>query len=266
MKTLSLKYIYIGSLIFFLAFLSCKVGNYSKDVRALVPDDGEIVFRQQFVVEDHQKYDSSYNMFKENLKTHLFQSIKEERPDSEVPMDRQMFDAFMDNIQPPAFQNSIDSAFCKHIYQDSLIISFKYLNDPLKPIEDYLILSTQTDTVQYLSKNDSSTFYGKKKLGGQQVDGSIRVEEFRNDQKEISGYKCFKVILYKIVTLDGFRGRVKQEMYVTEQIRSPYHPIIWNEKILRNYYPLMIKEYNVDIRGAHLQYNLIKNTLSKHNP
>lgn len=265
MKTSSLKYIYICLLIFFLSFLSCNVGNYSKDVSALIPNDGEIVFRQQFVIEDHQKYDSSYNMFKENLKTHLFQSIKEERSDVEAPMNRQMFDAAMNNIQPPAFQNNIDSAFHKHIYQDSLIISFKYLKDSVKPIEDYLILSTQSDTFQYLSKNDSSTFYDKKKLR-RQLNDSVRVEEFRNDQIEISGYKCFKVILYKIVTLDGFRGRVKQEMYVTEQIRSPYHPIIWSEKILRNYYPLKIKEYNVDIRGAHLEYNIIKNTLSNSSP
>jgi hypothetical protein len=71
-------------------------------------------------------------------------------------------------------------------------------------------------------------------------DYSIK-EEFRAIKKTISGYSCFKVVLNHMVNTDYLI-----ELYVTEDIKLNYHPIINCKEVINDYFPLYIKEYHRD--------------------
>jgi len=64
------------------------------------------------------------------------------------------------------------------------------------------------------------------------------VEINKNDQKKICGFNCFKLIL----KIKRSPERIF-EMYVTTEIDLNYNPAFANPYLLKEYYPLYIKEY-----------------------
>jgi hypothetical protein len=75
----------------------------------------------------------------------------------------------------------------------------------------------------------------------------------KEDQKEILGYQCYKVTYSEPADLeDEFEfvaGNKIIEMYVTENIRSPFHPTVKNPKILEQFFPMEIIDYYENFRG-----------------
>ena len=91
----------------------------------------------------------------------------------------------------------------------------------------------------------------------------INLKEFRNETKVINGFKCFKVkYQYKDDSDPEFEmlSTSTRELWVTESIKSLYHPVINDYQILEKYYPLLIIQYSDDIKGFQTEYKLEKLT------
>lgn len=90
----------------------------------------------------------------------------------------------------------------------------------------------------------------------------LRIQEIRNQKKIIKGLRCFKIkCSYTQVTEhqkmedfpeldlpDEFED-ITLEMWVTEDIKSIYHPAFKVKEILEKYYPLEIQENNSLTKG-----------------
>ncbi|RZL50877.1 MAG: hypothetical protein EOP00_02050 [Pedobacter sp.] len=89
----------------------------------------------------------------------------------------------------------------------------------------------------------------------------ISIKEHREQTKIIQGYKCFKVIYqYKENTENEeiFMPPViyTRELWVTEQLKSPFHFAVKANEILFKYYPLEIIEHMDKISGLETTYIL----------
>ncbi len=168
-----------------------------------------------------------------------------------------------------------------HIYQDSLIkyqtqYSFELDKSKITVInrrdgkESYYILK---DSMMIPDPSIAMIVPPKENLD------NITIKEYRDVKKNIFGYECFKVVITEkknyMDAIDPFkmfsnseeisqnhqetlRYRTIKEIYVTEQIKCLYHPIIKSSNILKKYYPLEIIEKESSIEGSAIRYTLKK--------
>ena len=128
---------------------------------------------------------------------------------------------------------------------------------------------------------DSSTYMMIQVLSGDtigtesfnfeyQKNKDVSIKELKSDQKIINGFKCFKVIyqykenfddneLSEILTSNEYSST---EFWVTEEIKSLFHPVYRVKEILEKYYPLEITEKSALAKGFKVIYRLKKNDLS----
>ncbi len=89
----------------------------------------------------------------------------------------------------------------------------------------------------------------------------IKLTEFRNETRVINGFNCFKVVYsYKASNkeFDFFTNAISniREIWVTQDIKCNYHPVINEIEILKKYYPLEIVEYSEELKGQKTTYKL----------
>ncbi len=73
-------------------------------------------------------------------------------------------------------------------------------------------------------------------------------KEYKDAIKYIAGYKCFKVTLFNAI--NPYYG---MEMYVTEDIKLNYHPVMNCKETLNKYFPLYIKIFSKDYPNDHYE-------------
>ena len=96
---------------------------------------------------------------------------------------------------------------------------------------------------------------------------NLLIKEFRNQTKMIQELECFKVIVSYTKILEGFMDNefpefnsllqnqeIQMEMWVTERIKTPYHPIVKNRDITEKFYPLEIVLKNSNSQGMIFHY------------
>ena len=86
----------------------------------------------------------------------------------------------------------------------------------------------------------------------------LKVHENRSIIKIINDYKCFEVF---VVYATGDINIDLQDinywtLYVTEQIKQPYHPIVRFKSILDKYYPLEIIQEEEQAKGFTTYYSV----------
>jgi hypothetical protein len=90
------------------------------------------------------------------------------------------------------------------------------------------------------------------------------IEENKKETKIIKDFKCFKVVIYYF-NLDeppGFNSLLNvMELWVTEDIKTKFHPFIKSIEILEKYYPLHIKHTVKGVEGMHTDYEIIEFSL-----
>ena len=89
----------------------------------------------------------------------------------------------------------------------------------------------------------------------------ISIKEHKEQTKIIQGYKCFKVIYQyedKPERAEIFMSPMiyTRELWVTEQLKSPFHFAVQTNQILSKYYPLEIIERLDKISGLETIYIL----------
>lgn len=259
-------------IILFCFFIASLANSQSK---VISPKKGKITFLKKEVIIDKEKYKESLKTFIPELMQHSIKSVVKERELNGEMVDSTNLTAlsgmFMDESMTELFMNDFlnndDDKLLKyhHIYKKDKI--YEYVTSFDYPIKDYYKF---IDTKTALEKNvshDSITIIKPEEPYNYSYDEIIKLEEFKNETKEINGFKCFKVLLeYKSGEnadegLDdqdyiSFVNSKKQtkELWVTENIQSVYHPVLKYKSILEKYYPLEISEFSEAMNGLKTMY------------
>ena len=226
--------------------------------KSFTPTRGEIAFSSTEIIPDTAYFVAS---IKDKNKKLVDRLIKKLNIDASEKIDTANILALMSsNISPELSADKSDYHF---LYQDSLIESYKTINS--KRTNSYSVINTKqaiyTDIMVFeddTSSSDPVNFqYLKLK--------DINIQEFRGEKKVINGYECFKVTsTYKIVYSDedemieaiAENEECKAVYWVTDKIKSPFHPISKEKEILDKYYPLEITYNNPVHKGMSLVYKL----------
>jgi hypothetical protein len=91
----------------------------------------------------------------------------------------------------------------------------------------------------------------------------VKLTEFKNETKIINGFNCFKVVYSYKSKNKGFIffDSNTRELWVTKEIKTPFHPVLRDNELLEKYYPLEIIEYSDEIKGMKTVYSIDKVTL-----
>lgn len=241
---------------------------------AFTPVKGMITFSRQEIVTDKLKCEASVK----NMLSELTKSVIRDREDMEEPIDSSNIRAVSEMLDDQNIVDLFVGEFMKsddrdvkfhHIYNDEII--YEYVSQFDFPTKDYYeVINAKSSVIKSVS-NDSTTVLAQNKPYEYSNDEVIKFEEFRNEIKEINGFKCFKVILEfksgpdinKDEGYNLFLNSKKQikELWVTEQIRSLYHPVLKYKSILEKYYPLEVSESNEVMDGFKTIYTIYEYNL-----
>ncbi len=232
--------------------------------KAFAPVKGEIVFSSTAIIPDTPYFVASLKEKNRRLVDYL---VKKLNISSDDKVDTANLLTLMSgSINPKSFSENFDYHF---LYRDSLIESYKTLNS--KRSNSFSVINTKQFSYTDIMVFDDDTS-GTDPVNFQYLklkDKSI--EEFRSEKKIIKGYECFKVIVtYRIdfnEENDFLEKIIDNEQciavcWVTDKIKSLFHPVSKEKEILEKYYPLEITYDNPLHKGLSTVYRLKSITLS----
>lgn len=219
--------------------------------KTIVPSSGKIVFEKKEVIIDTLLFKKSY----EKVLADSFTLAKKE-----VLAER----GYANNQIPDSVNFQIDQSFAmlklfilKEITSGSNkdVVKFHHVYNNL--LIDELISSNNEIIKSELITTTDSVFFESQKI-------ITEIQEFTNETKTINGFKCFKVVEYYF-DLDeppGLNNLLNiNELWVTDQIKSKFHPLIKEPEIIDKYYPLEIKHSIKNVEGMFTLYEISEFTL-----
>ncbi|WP_026705424.1 hypothetical protein [Flavobacterium soli] len=243
----------------------------------IVPKKGKVTFGRQESITDELQYKESVKAFL----SEATKSVVREKEDMDEPIDSSKVESVLKMLNDQSTLDFLVSEFMKieddmsvkfhHIYSDETI--YEYVSSFDFPTKDYyLVINTKSSLIKSID-NDSITVLAENKPYEYSKDEIIRVEEFRNETKEIYGFKCFKVILeFKsgqdinededFISLMNSKKQTK-ELWVTESIKSLYHPVLKYKAVLEKYYPLEVSEFSEVMNGHKIVYTITEFDLNR---
>ena len=232
---------------------------------AIIPKKGEIVFTSENIVYDEV-------LFREDMKIKQQKMINQIR--SEIGLeDDQNIDTILlkqfssANIMADLMSKQKDKDH-SHTYENNLIRSSEYING--KAPNHYAYINQDSSTYIMIQVLSGDTVATEPTAFEYQKNKDFSIHEFKSDQKIINGFKCFKVIyqykenfddneLSEILTSNEYSST---EFWVTDKIKSLFHPICRLKEILEKYYPLEIMEKSALAKGFKVVHKLKKINLS----
>ncbi len=142
-------------------------------------------------------------------------------------------------------------------------------SNKLKDIVKFHHIYNGSEIKQYISSNNE--FFTTQRLNTLDTlynETSFVVtetKEYKNETRIINGFKCCKIVMYyfDLEQPPGFNLLLNIiELWVTEDIKSMFHPFIKERKILNKYYPLEIKHSIQNIDGMFTLYKLSEFSLN----
>jgi hypothetical protein len=205
------------------------------------PTKGEIVFREISKIIDRKMFDETMKVSKQKFKESLKKSLlKEENNTGREKEIEQMVELSSNMLDTTAFLEDSTQTY-KQKFDNATVVNFLLQNNEI--INEYDATDLPLNSL------------------------IIKISEDRKSKKTISGYDCYKVTYeykenneyadedYKIYAENTI---YKREMWVTDKIKSLYHPVIYEKAILEKYYPLDILETQSDIKGFERRFRLEK--------
>ncbi|WP_105700871.1 hypothetical protein [Chryseobacterium sp. MYb7] len=249
----------------FIMFIGLSVNAQAN--KPFIPTKGEITFKEVSKIIDRKLFDKDLQISKEKFKKTLQNSLlkesngkgKEIEIEQMVSQNAEMMEMMMfpqDSSQIYAFK-----------FDNFKIISSNSADEIMS--ERYEVIDTQKNISTTFSKIDSTTTFNEK-IYAYSSNIILRTIVDKKSKKTINGYDCYKVIYeYKENNegndedyLEFIRNTIyKREMWVTDKIRSLYHPVVFEKSILEKYYPLDILETQSDIKGYERKFTLQTLTL-----
>ncbi|WP_431496494.1 hypothetical protein [Flavobacterium sp.] len=231
--------------------VSCMAQN-----KAIVPQSGTIVFSCKMDITDLVLFNQSKKDFKKEFLKDMKETLIIERRFAGIPVDTLKVSQFIKSNEV-AFSQLFDSStmdddnvkFCLQ-YQDTMVKKYKIKNDFE---EEVLNINAKTRMFEH-DFTEQLFDYSENNIK--------EVKEYRKSTKKINGYKCFKIIYtFSEPDLSEYSSLMSsytntREMWVTDKIKSDFHPIINDREIIMQYYPLEILEYSDMVKGVKKIYKL----------
>ncbi len=248
--------------IVFLFVLLIGLGSKAQTNKPFALTKGEIAFREVSKITDRMLLEETLKIskekFKESLTKSLLKDVSNKINDKEIEEIVEQTAGMMDMMM---FSEDSIKVFHQN-FRGSEILFFKTVKG--NAYAGYEIIDIKTKTIAGLSAMNSQTKFNERPFSYSN-NSILRISENKKLRKQIKGFDCFRVIYeYKEKSNDEdymiFAGNIiyKREMWVTDKIKSLFHPIIFEKSILEKYYPLDILETQSDIKGYEKKYVLEK--------
>lgn len=222
--------------------------------KAIVPKLGTIVFNCKMDIINQELFDQSKKDYQKEFLKDMKESTIIERRIARIPVDTFKINQVI-KANEASFAQLFNSTliaddnvkFCLE-YQDKIVKKYKIRND-LE--EEVLEINAKT---RRFEGDDEFFEYSENEIK--------EVKEFKTQTKSINGYSCFRVVYtFSEPELSEYSNLISsytytREMWVTEKIKSNFHPIINDREIIKQYYPLEILEYSDMIKGVRKMYTL----------
>lgn len=219
--------------------------------KTMIPTSGAIVFVKKEIITDTLLYKNSFGKNTEAILLEMRKEVLKERgyenrqiPDSLNQHINQMLEMMKSILVQEVISDKANSIIkYHHSFNNSEIEEFTSVND------------------EYLEKKLITNFDDFENESLWSITG---IEENKKETKIIKDFKCFKVIMsyFNLEEPPGFKSLLNViELWVTEDIKSKFHPYVKCKEILEKYYPLHIKRTVKGVEGMHTNYEIIEFSL-----
>lgn len=248
----------------------------------IVPKNGTIVFNKQEIITDTLAYRASNKkMLKEMFLSNNI-SVKNKIQTKDTLQFNQAMDELLksaDLFEEMIFNEPAENkAVVMIYYKDSInyhwtndygvigsenIINIKAFPEPQTKFRAAIQKLIENNDDVYSERKEYDYYYSNNKI--------IEIKENKKETKKVNGFDCFKVIYTFIEDgldeTDEFANFMKKypqtrEIWVTNKIKSPFHPIVREKEIIEKYYPLEIKQYSKEFKGIEENYTITTFSLS----
>lgn len=262
-----------------LAFLSMVSSAQNK---VIVPKNGIISFKMQEIITDSLAYRESNkkmikDMFLANGKSlknemetkdtlQLSQTIEELSKSADF-LEEMIFNELKENksVVMIFYKDSINYHWTNDygVIGSENIINTKAFPEPQTKFRAAIQKLIENNDYDYSERKEYDYYYSNNKI--------IEIKENKKETKKINGFDCFKVIYTfnedGLDETDEFANFMKKypqtrEIWVTNKIKSPFHPIVREKEIIEKYYPLEIKQYSKEFKGIEEHYTITTFSLS----
>lgn len=224
----------------------------SAQTKAFTPTKGKIVFSEQTIMEDASTYSKSVKA----LVSDAGKTAEREGTTVDTVQLSQIAAVIEKDHLSPKNKRHFD-------FKEGIIVSYQTFNGEKRG--DYKLIDVKNATTSMLAKKDSTTIYLKDRPYQYSENEVVSLKEFKNETRTIQGYKCYKVVA--TIKEKGSSSELVnnsltyKELWVADNIKCLYHPVIYEKTILKKYYPLEIKEYSDLLKGVVTLYVLDTITL-----
>jgi hypothetical protein len=228
---------------YFIIFLT--ILSYSQN-KTIVPTTGTIVFEKKEVITDTLMYETSFEKIFESALPVMKRELLNEKdigncniPDS---INQQM-DQILEMVKAMTMQEMFSN-------KQKDIVRFHHIYNGSE-IEKHI-----SSNNRFLKKEKLSTL---DTLYNQTFSAVSEIKEYRMETRTIKGFKCFKIVMcyFDLEQPPGFNSLLNiMELWVTEYIKSKFHPFINESIILEKYYPLEIKHSIKNVEGMFTLYEI----------
>lgn len=228
--------------------------SYSQN-SIMVPKSGTIIFRRDQIIFDNQSFEQSTK----ELSKKMIVTMKNDCNLSDESFNEiEYFKSA--NLYQDFFGNSFETYKFYNTFKGEKIEYWYSIDDEIQ--NDTIVFQIDNLPLQFESHHRNSEFlYPIVRI--------LNINEFRDENKDIEGYPCFKVEFtysekYSEDDWKCFRNNLTQrmELWVTEKIKANFHPVLNSAEILEKYYPLEIIEYTDELKGVQVVYKVEKISLS----
>ncbi|NML56538.1 hypothetical protein [Chryseobacterium cheonjiense] len=232
------------------------------------PTKGEVVFISKAKIADRKLFDKTFKKYKKVFieATRRTDKIRNgNNPDHKIV--KQQEDLYKKLFTSSFIEKTMlfieDSAIYTHKYTDSVIWynKRKLSNNKITSREK---INIKSNILFNLSQNDSTRIIEKYTYSYSPIK-ITKILEKRNIRKNINNFECFKVIYeFKVIEAKSYFAEnivYRREAWVTDKIKSVFHPVVDEQEIIKKYYPLEVKETIKGVKGFERTYILNKLTL-----
>ncbi len=254
----------------------------SAQKKVIVPKNGIISFKMQEIITDTSVYRASNKKMIKDIFLANDESLKNEMETKDTLQLSQTIEELSksaDFLEEMIFNEPKENKSVVMIYyKDSInyhwtndygvigsenIINTKALPEPQTKFRAAIQKLIENNDDVYSERKEYDYYYSNSKI--------IEIKENKKEIKKINGFDCFKVIYTFIEDgldeTDDFANFMKKypqtrEIWVTDKIKSFFHPLVREKEIIEKYYPLEIKQYSKEFKGIEYNYTISAFSLS----
>lgn len=250
----------------FIFFIGLSI--HAQSYKYFTPTKGEVVFTEKAKITNRKLFDKTFISYKKIFieGTRIADEAKNgKKPDPKILKQQQ-------DLYKTLFTSSFIEKTMLFI-EDSAIYTYKYTDSVIwynkrklsnNKITSRAKINTKSNTLFNLSQNNSTRIIEKYTYSYSPIK-ITKILEKRNVRKKIDDFECFKVIYeFKVIEAKNYFAEnivYRREAWVTDKIKSVFHPVVDEHEIIKKYYPLEVKETIKGVKGFERTYILNKLTL-----